>query len=329
MFCASFSWRKTSISWILITVWLLSCCNGNKAQQRNKIVDECREMLFSRAQANSSLGTGSLLGCMICAGRTTDFGPKSPSMGSGAQTVVVKANASENALAFSHIYKDSIWTTDGGGSGTGSDPEFAMGAVHVLQLVIHKHGISSLLDAPCGAVSNSWMRIALDQILADIPCFKYHGVDVVPNVVKKNAEVFSDRQSSIRFSAIDLSGRTPLPSGYEMILSRDALQHLPYRSIAGAFSTYCASTSTYLLVGSYLDATDKNKDILTPGGCFDINLLAAPFSFPKPLQAIPEKGMPQHLRAADIYPRKYLLFYHLPSLCQATEVKTFIKNYHT
>ena len=47
--------------------------------------------------------------------------------------------------------------------------------------------------------------------------------------------------------------------GYELILSRDALQHLPYKSIAGAVNTYCSSTATFLLVGSYLDHNDHNK----------------------------------------------------------------------
>jgi hypothetical protein len=314
-------WKTVVTLWTVIIVWLSNFCNGKA--QRHKVMVECRNIVASRAQLNSSFSAGSVLGCMLCA----DLDTKNIVDADGKSAPLKVPNNSENAFAFSTIYKDMVWTSDGGGSGAGSDPEFAMGAIHILQLVIHKYGIISLLDAPCGAVHSSWMRVALDQLRSDIPCFKYFGVDVVGSVIQKNKERFNNQSSWIQFATMDLSGSVQLPKGYSIILSRDALQHLPYRGIAGAFNTYCASESTYLLVGSYIDTTNKNKDIGTPGGCFDINLLSEPFSFPKPFQVFAEKGLPQQLRAAELYPRKYLLLYHLSTLCQSAEVKTFIANY--
>lgn len=59
------------------------------------------------------------------------------------------------------------------------------------------------------------------------------GVDVVSSVVEKNKNAFLD-SPWIKFSVQDLASWTQdLPEGYDMIFSRDALQHLSYNSIAG------------------------------------------------------------------------------------------------
>jgi hypothetical protein len=249
-------------------------------------------------------------------------------------TVATPGKVSENKAAFDKIYSGLVWSDAGGGSGVGSDPEFAKAAGYILQLIVNKYGITSLLDAPCGAVSNSWTRQVIIQLSSDIPCFRYHGVDVVESVIQKNTAAFAaarlDRWA--KFSQADLSlGSTMLPKGYEIILSRDALQHLTYKGIAGAVDTYCRSDARYLLVGSYLDL-NENKDLASgnnvgAGGCFSINLRQAPFSFPEPLEAYAEKGKssgPNGVVPPDPYPRKHLLLYRLKDLCQSQSVTTFI-----
>ena len=164
-----------------------------------------------------------------------------------------------------------------------------------------------MLDAPCGGVHSSWMNTTLRRIQESIPCFTYLGVDVVPSVVQKNREGFAKHSSWVRFAEMDLSSPSSssssssshgsisnasssssnvqmrsLPSGFHLVLSRDALQHLSYVAIAEALRNYCLSRAAYLLVGSYLlpaaDGHSKNRDIAV-GETFSIDLLSEPFSF--------------------------------------------------
>lgn len=183
-----------------------------------------------------------------------------------------------------------------------------------------RYGITRLLDAPCGGVHSSWMNSTLRRIKEEIPCFTYLGVDVVPSVVKKNRESFSMHSSWTFFAEMDLSEGnhgsqknglssrnsnsnsmssrngnssglgnpvlSSLPSGFQLLLSRDALQHLSYAAIAGVLQNYCLSGAAYLLVGSYIleqpGGQSKNKDIAV-GETFSIDLLRAPFNFRDPL----------------------------------------------
>jgi hypothetical protein len=256
------------------------------------------------------------------------------------------------AAAFDMIYEEEVWGKEGGGSGLGSDPNFAVAAPHVLRLVMYKYGLSSILDAPCGAVHNSWAKYMIASMYNDMRCFRYHGTDVVSHVVEQNAKELSTAMPFATFSTTDLSSPSAtLRPGYDLILSRDALQHLSYAHIAGALATYCRSDARYLLVGSYLQSTAaENKDIQT-GGCFAINLLVEPFNFPKPLESFQEtpgpiltgvlpesSGTATNDNIAYIHslfapqapaqpPAKYLLLYHTSAFCAAPTVADFIAKY--
>lgn len=326
----------------VLLLWLSLLFNWHVTSDgaRTKLLEECKKRLSVAAASSSSppaSSSSSLLSCLLCAGMGTDhqqyreITPVTSTTGNG-----------ENKAAFDKIYKEAVWSGAGGGSGVGSDPAFAHGAGLVMQLIIYKYGITSLLDAPCGAAGNSWMKFTANKIHQELPCFKYHGVDVVEEVIQRNRANFTDGfQSWATFSVKDLSvgkkkanstnvagaSTNRLPGGYELILSRDALQHLPYAAIAGAMATYCASTATYLFVGSYVDDTDKNNDLLTAGGCFSINLLAPPFSFPSPIELYAESGRPILDEKNLPYPRKYLLLYRLSQLCSHPNVTRFISSY--
>ena len=119
--------------------------------------------------------------------------------------------------------------------------------------MVFKYGLTSLLDAPCGAATNSWMKQVANSLhnnvtfplsqstnntsflisiyylinntiyiiiiisqSTQIPCFRYHGVDVVEDVIRRNKMNFSTDTSSpssqtsqsswYAFSVKDLSG---------------------------------------------------------------------------------------------------------------------------
>ena len=230
-----------------------------------------------------------------------------------------------NRDVFEEIYVNQVWSTAGGGSGVGSDKNFAAVTGHILRLVLFKYALKSILDAPCGAVSESWTKSALINLRQDLYCFRYHGVDIVRPIIRNNSISFAENKTWISFSISDISSnKAKLPLGYDLILSRDALQHLSYKHIANAIRNYCFNDALYLLVGSYLDTNiNENKNILT-GDCFPINLLLPPFSFPNPLEIFAENGkLPIELLKGTI-PTKYLLLFNLKDLCNAKTVLNFV-----
>ena len=75
-----------------------------------------------------------------------------------------------------------------------------------------------------------------------------------------------------------------LPSGYDLIHTRDALQHLECTLIASALHNFAWSGAKYLLVGSYDGAGNRN---ISSGDYFDIDLRSPPFSL-EPLAVLSE-----------------------------------------
>ena len=96
-----------------------------------------------------------------------------------------------------------------------------------MELLIGRYGVDKLLDAPCGAMA--WMPLVVERVRKLNKNFQYYGVDVVPTVVAKNKARFKG-SNYYQFKQADIS-KEKLPSGYKMILSRDALQHLSYELI--------------------------------------------------------------------------------------------------
>lgn len=60
---------------------------------------------------------------------------------------------------------------------------------------------------------------------------------------------------------VDYSAQ-PLPSGYDLVWSRDSLQHVPLHGTWQFLNNVRASGAKYLLVGSYVNSTQKNVDIV-------------------------------------------------------------------
>lgn len=191
-------------------------------------------------------------------------------------------SATENSKAFTQIYDDLVWGSVGGGSGGGSDTEFAKVTGYLLHFILLKYGLKSILDAPCGGVSGSWTHIAIMSIKKTIPCFRYHGTDVVQSVININLETFNKYRSWVDFSVQDLSSnRTSLPSGYDLILSRDALQHLSYSSIAGSLSFFLSllntqSVTSFILLYSHSFHSKLAELWLSTVVAMPLTLLLAP-----------------------------------------------------
>jgi len=136
---------------------------------------------------------------------------------------------SEVKNRFEIIYKKHLWGSYGGGSGVGSAIRYTQSVRLILRHVIDEFNITSMLDAPCG--SFLWMPLMLRNLTKPV---RYHGVDVVESLITNAKQKYSN-ESDWEFSVCDFSAED-LPNGYELIFSRDALQHLSYEKVTFKFS---------------------------------------------------------------------------------------------
>ena len=138
---------------------------------------------------------------------------------------------------FDWIYKTQYWGSDGGGSGTGSSIQVAAGARRVIEHLVYRLKIRSMIDAPCGAMT--WQAPMLQELKRRDPAFRYFGVDIVDSVVQRNAQQLS-HLANVSFATMNLE-TDALPRGYDLILSRDAMQHNSFDTIKSMLQTFVAT----------------------------------------------------------------------------------------
>lgn len=160
-----------------------------------------------------------------------------------------------------------------------------------------------MIDAPCG--SFHWMPLVLEKIKLKNSRFRYHGVDVVEKVILKSKLKYANNTADDwQFSVLDFSQK-PLPAGYDLIFSRDALQHLPYEKIFDSLKTFSRSIGPrYLLVGSYVEEFDGSNRNIGVGDYFSINLTKPPFNLSTYVKVFPEM---------NAGPKKSLILYDIPN----------------
>ena len=134
------------------------------------------------------------------------------------------------------------WGQGGNGSGPGSDVAYTAQTRFIVEMLIYRLRVRKFADAPCGAMK--LQPIFLERVLRNVPCFRYYGYDVVQSVIADNIQSFiKDGKGPVgmkeraRFQAADLS--QGLPGGsYDMIFSRDTLQHLDFKTSARVLLSY-------------------------------------------------------------------------------------------
>ena len=139
----------------------------------------------------------------------------------------------------------------------GSDAAAASAAV--LYSFIRENQVKSMVDAPCG--SFHWMPSLLHRLNSSGHAVTdYTGLDVVDSVIAPNAAAYAG-SSSVRFAVADLT-KDALPKGKDLVMSRDALQHLSLEQVKAVLRAFQAADPRFLLVGSY-PSTAVNVDITT------------------------------------------------------------------
>ncbi len=175
---------------------------------------------------------------------------------------------------FDHILAENRWRDPDSASGTGSNLKQTETLRRELPAMLARLKVGTLLDAPCGDFH--WMQhLELNGIA-------YTGVDVVASVIARCQLTFGspEHQFLCRNIATD-----PLPRA-DAILSRDCLSHLSNEHVWTAVRNFRASGASWMLATTYPSRT-RNWDIVT-GSWRPINLCAAPFNFPTPVEALIE-----------------------------------------
>jgi SAM-dependent methyltransferase len=177
--------------------------------------------------------------------------------------------------AFQRIHDQNLWGDPESVSGTGSGEAATSVIRRELPGLFQRYGVRSVLDAPCGDFY--WIK----EVARTLD--RYVGVDIVPDLIKRNAATHST--DTVSFVCGDLAV-DPLPSA-DLVLCRDCFIHLPTRMIRGALRNFQATGARYLLLTSDRDA-EPYHDI--PIGSFrPVNFTRPPFSFPAPLCTLSEE----------------------------------------
>ncbi|RFO98808.1 hypothetical protein DIC66_02735 [Rhodoferax lacus] len=186
-----------------------------------------------------------------------------------------KASGGGARLDFSAIYQDNGFVGTESLSGAGSTRFQTRVIRHKLPLLLHKLGINSMVDIPCGDFH--WMREV------DLAHIHYTGADVVDAMVRSNQLRFGGPMRS--FQCVNLiSG--PLPAA-DLVFCRDCLVHLPYEDALAALETIRQSKCQWLLTTTFTRST-PNTD-LDAAGWRALNLTLPPFNLPQPTVLISEK----------------------------------------
>jgi hypothetical protein len=175
---------------------------------------------------------------------------------------------------FDRIIAENRWMDPESVSGTGSNLKQTETLRRELAGILSRLQVRTLLDAPCGDFH--WMQhVGLDGI-------DYTGIDVVATVIERCQAAFGSpsRQFMCRNILTD-----SLPQA-DAILSRDCLSHLSNDHIFTALRNFRSSGATWILTTTY-PSRSRNWDIVT-GSWRPINLCAAPFNFPPPVDALIE-----------------------------------------
>ncbi len=196
--------------------------------------------------------------------------------------------------AFTEIYATNYWGSENL-SGAGSSIEATELARQAILKIISDYQIQSVVDVACGDFV--WMPLVLKEIDSKI---SFMGCDIVDSLVERHRQAYS----SYEFQVLDfVEGKIPKA---DLIICREALQHLPVQDIKKALKNFSDSGAKYLLTTIHLKRYGlRNYQNIRPGRCRDRNLMLPPFNLPNPLVIYPE---------ARGYKDKWLGLWALPFL---------------
>jgi len=212
------------------------------------------------------------------------------------------------ADVFARIYRENIWGSAESRSGPGSTKARAADFLDDVVALLRRRQVRSVVDAGCGDFS--WAGVVADVV------DRYIGVEVVPELVERHQR--EQLRPGARFMCADFSS-ADLPEA-DLILSRDSLVHLSFADIDRALANFERSGATYLLTTTFIER-DRNDDIVT-GDWRPLNLQAAPFHWPEPIDLVDERcthtGGIYRDKRIGLWPLAQLTCRYPPLPCQSS-----------
>lgn len=177
---------------------------------------------------------------------------------------------------FTGIYERNSFGGEESHSGTGSSLKQTAFVRQELPGLFERHCVQTLLDAPCGDCH--WMS------LLDWKRLRYHGVDVVEPLIKRNQTRIT--KAGMTFARADLC--TDALPAVDLIFCRDCWVHLTYRQIDACLRNFQGSGSRFLLTTTF-NSRGSNRDLRTGVIWRPLNLQCPPFNFPDPVEVVLER----------------------------------------
>ena len=175
------------------------------------------------------------------------------------------------------LIKDiNYWTSLESISGPGSNVKNTLQTKKMIEDIIEKYNIKTILDIPCGDFN--WMKTVK---LKDC---NYFGADIVQSIVDQNSKFYA--KENIEFKKLNLTYDC-LPKT-DLIICKDCLQHLSNENVIKSLKNLVNSGSQYLLITSY-PLTIRNYDIYD-GDYRALNLFLKPFKLNEYLLKKTETG---------------------------------------
>jgi hypothetical protein len=171
---------------------------------------------------------------------------------------------------FSEIYEKNLWASLESKSGGGSEAAYTANLRKHLPGIFKTYNVKTVVDAPCG--DYNWMRLVpLDKDVC------YVGIDIVPELISKNANSYSDSQHD--FIVMNILEQVPPFS--DLFICRDCLFHLSNEDIFLALENFIKSNAKLIFTSTHINQGDLiNSDIKT-GDFRLLDLFQKPFFFPE------------------------------------------------
>jgi hypothetical protein len=195
----------------------------------------------------------------------------------------------ERSKAFFIVYNTSYWGSLESRSGGGSTMFYTEKVREMIPKYIKKYNITSFFDSPCGDLN--WMKAVEFP-----PGIEYVGVDVVREMVVGLRNKYKGNEQ-YNFVHRDTVMYPPFKS-FDLIFSRDQLQHLSHAERIKIIQNWENSGSKYVLTTFYTDAWD-NGDLDGYYSTRNINLMEHPYNFAEPLEQFIDRNPTDVAKAGE------------------------------
>jgi hypothetical protein len=204
------------------------------------------------------------------------------------------AEYADRKEAFELIYEQNRWGSSESRSGRGSTLAYTLPLRKSLTRYLHRLGVGTFLDAPCGDFN--WMRhVSLPDGA------NYIGGDIVAPLVEALRREHADARHA--FHVMDIV-EEPLPAA-DLWMCRDVLFHLSNADVAKVLRNFAVSAIPYMLTTTY--RFPRENDDIKSGGFRFLNLERAPFRLPKPLSSTPDFVAPEPPRHLGLWSRQQVV----------------------